>query len=244
MGHKSAVVVLLAVVTLTFGLGAKRRAVRSGPCAPPTLTLSVSPQIACPDDTVTVSWRASDSRAIVNIEGVGTNLRWTGSSRVFDGRRTFSGYAVNACAESEVAVAAVIPPAPPTASISAPSTIRQHTSATLQVSASDSASWLLTSSLSNPITPATGFGNEEVTYTASNSGTDGLLLQVTDRCNTTAERTASLIVEPGTISPPPPPPPPTAGLRCCDGTRSPSCRNCADIRGCCSGHGGVCDCGR
>ncbi len=245
MGHKTAVAVVLAAVALTFGLGAKRRSVRAAPCTPPTLTLSVTPQAACPGETVTVNWRASDFTSIVHIEGVGTNLRWTGSSRIFDGRRTFSGYAVNACAEGEVAVAAARTPDPPTAAIAGPSTVRQHTSATLRVDVSDSASWWLTSSLSNPITPQSGFGHDEVTYTAANSGTDGLLLQITDRCNAMTERTASLVVEPGSISPPPPPPPPPAGgLRCCDGTRSPSCTSCSDLRGCCSRHGGVCDCGR
>jgi hypothetical protein len=34
------------------------------------------------------------------------------------------------------------------------------------------------------------------------------------------------------------------GLFCCDGTRSPTCLCGASLRGCCSSHGGVCDCGR
>lgn len=245
MGHKTAVAVVLAVVTLTFGLGAKRRSVRSGPCTAATLALTVTPRIACPGETVTLQWRASDFSSLVNIDGIGTNLRWTGSTRVFDGRRTFSGYAVNACGAGERASVTVDAPAPPTGSIAAPSTVQQHTSATLQISASDSASWLLTSSLSNPITPPSGFGDDVATYSASASGIDTLLLQIIDRCNVTTERTASLVVEPGPISPPPPPPPPPAGgLRCCDGTRSPTCNSCSDLRGCCSGHGGVCDCGR
>ncbi len=84
MGHKTAVAVVLAAVALTFGLGAKRRSVRAAPCTPPTLTLSVTPQAACPGETVTVNWRASDFTSIVHIECVGTNLRWTGSSRIFD----------------------------------------------------------------------------------------------------------------------------------------------------------------
>lgn len=240
--HRIAVAAVLAVVVGTFAVGAKRRSVRSGRCLAPTLTLSVSPQVACPTAAVIVSWRATNSKAVVTIEGIGDHLRSSGSARVTDGRRTFTGYASNACARGTNASATVSSPEPPFASISGPSSVRQFNTATLRVDVSDESSWSLSSPLLNSITPDSGIGSEEATYHASKAGTDGVLLSVTGECEMTTQRTLTIVVEPG--SQPPPPPPPPLGLRCCDGTRSPSCTSCNDLRGCCSGHGGVCDCGR
>lgn len=236
--HTTALAVVLVVFALTFSLHAKRRAVRS-PCNGPTLTLTVSPQTACPADAVTVTWRASDSKALVWIEGVGENLRWTGSTRVLDGRRTFTGYAANTCSRGAASSVSVRLPDPPSGSISAAASIRQHTSTTLHVNVAGSTSWWLTSALANPIAPASGVGTGQATYTGSRSGTDAVTLRLTGQCDVSTSRVASLIVEPAAAPPPPPPP---AGLRCCDGTRSPTCFSCANKRGCCSGHGGVCGC--
>jgi hypothetical protein len=62
------------------------------------------------------------------------------------------------------------------------------------------------------------------------------------------QRSAGVFVKPPSPPPTPPPstppptPPPSSGLLCCDGTRSPSCFNCASKQGCCSSHKGVCGC--
>lgn len=238
--HRLAVAVVLLILSVTFTLGARRRSVRSAPCDAPALTLSVSPQLACPGAAVTVSWRASTERATVTIDGVGTNLRWVGSARVTSGLRTFTGYASNVCGRGAAASAAASAPEPPAGSISGPSLVRQFNTATLRINVSDATSWSLTSSLQNTLTPSSGAGSEEATYHAANAGTDGILLQLTGQCDLTTRRTHSLVVERG--SQPPPPPPPPQGLRCCDGTRSPTCFDCNNKRGCCSGHGGVCGC--
>ncbi len=243
--HRTALALVLAVVAVTFGIGARRRSVRSAPCAAPTLTLSVSPRVACPAESVMLSWHTVDRSAIVTIEGVGNNLSSTGSTRITNGRRTFSAYAINSCGRGVDATVAVETPAPPIALISAPTTIREGNSATLQFTVSDNAHWVATSALGNSIFPDSGIGSDTATYSPTIAGTDGILLQCTGKCGFTVARSASVIVERSTSNPPPPPPPPPPGsgyLRCCDGTRSPTCTNCADKRGCCSNHGGVCGC--
>jgi hypothetical protein len=240
--RKTAVLAAVMCASLVFGAGAKRRAVRSAPCSRPTVNLTVTPQTACPTDTVTLSWRASESKAIVSIDGVGDQLPWTGSTRILDGRRAFSGFASNTCGPGDKRTIAVNAPEPPAGSVSGPSSMLQGDTASLFVDVSGSTHWSLTSSLSNSFIPSAGLGSEEVTYRATNYGTDGILLHFTGQCGATDVRAASLVVERRSTTTPPPPPPPPAGLRCCDGTRSPSCFNCVDKRGCCSSHGGVCGC--
>jgi hypothetical protein len=244
MRHRTAVALVIALVTLTFTVSAKRRSVRTGECAGPTLNLTVAPQTACPTEPVVVTWRASDRKAVVTIDGIGSSLSSTGSMRILDGQRSFTGFAVNSCGRGEDKTAIVNAPPLPAGSISAsPASIKQYTTAKLRIDASNSAFWTLSSSLSNPIHPTSGFGDDEVTYTGANRGTDGILLRIAGQCDAATERVTSLVVEPGTQTPPPPPPPPPGFLRCCDNTFSPTCKSCTNKTGCCSGHGGVCSCG-
>lgn len=177
----------------------------------------------------------------MSIDGIGENLRWTGSTRILDGRRTFAGYAINACARGETTSVTIRTPEPPGGSLSGPAAVRQFATPILRVATADAASWSLTSSLANVIYPATGFGDDDATYSATNYGTDAIALELTGRCGMMVTHSISLIVE--RSSDPPPPPPPTGGrLRCRDGTTSPTCTNCANKRGCCSNHGEVCGC--
>ena len=245
MRHRRLTLVLTIVaVAVVFGIGAKRRSVRTGSCTVPTLTLTVGPQTACATDPVTLSWRASDFRATVAIEGVGDTLSASGSTRILDSRpRTFTGYAKNTCGRGPDRSVSVNTPTAPAGSLFAPASLKQHTSGTLRVDGAGATFWTLRSSLSNPINPSSGFDVEEVTYTASNSGTDGVLLTLHGQCGITTSRTATIVVE-ATSAPPPPPPPPGGGgfLRCCDNTFSKTCTSCANKQGCCSSHGGVCGC--
>lgn len=125
----------------------------------------------------------------------------------------------------------VIPTA--TASISGPSSMTSGTNGTLIVTTSGTSSWTLSSSLGNSISPSSGSGTRGVTYSVTRTGTDTVTLFAGGGgCgNVTATMTIFINSQP-----------PTGGLRCCDGTRSPTCFNCSDKRGCCSSHGGVCGC--
>ncbi len=66
-------------------------------CEKPTLVLTV-PDSACRGSKVTVSWQASDSAAIVSIDGLGQSLAASGSLDVtLEATRTLKGRATNPC---------------------------------------------------------------------------------------------------------------------------------------------------
>lgn len=120
---------------------------------------------------------------------------------------------------------------PPTISLAVPSTLTQGSTGTIVVNASKISSWTLTSG--NPVSQRTGGnGTFSITYSATSTGVDAVTLTATTSDGSTLTRTASITVNPST----------SGGILCCDGTRSPSCFDCGDIRGCCSSHGGVCGC--
>lgn len=206
-------------------------------CTPPSLTLTASKANACTGESVTLTWQASDPRATVSIDGVGAALPASGSTTVGSTVSTaYSGRAANACGAGAEAVAVVAIQSGATASLSGPAAVQQGTNATLSWSTSGTTSWTLTSSLRNSINPSSGngAGTYSGVYVATNSGTDNVTLTGSGGpCGSVSRQLTIVVNPPGTGG---------GGLRCCDGTRSPSCFNCNDKRGCCSGHGGVCGC--
>lgn len=213
----------------------------SGACVLPRLTLSLSNNNVCSGTPVTLSWQSSDPKASVAIDGVGVSLPASGSTTV--GSTTpivYSARAMNACGAGEEAVAVLSIASGASASISGPSSVQQGAVVALTISVTNASSWSLTSARGNPISPATGSntGTFSVQYTASASGSDIVTLTATGACGS-IQRTLSI-----TVNAPQPQPQPQPGgtLRCCDGTFSPSCTNCAKKQGCCSSHGGVCGC--
>lgn len=221
---------------------ARRRAARPNPapCAPPTLLLNLSKASVCPGEPVTLAWQASDPKAVVSIVGVGATLPSSGS-KIIDTwfAVVYSGRATNACGSGNEAFAEIKHQQGGTASLSpSASSIQQGQTATLTITVANIANWTLSSALGNGLSPSSGTASRTVTYSGTFSGTDTITLTATGACGS-FERTTSIFV----AAPPPPPPPPQSGnLRCCDGTLSPTCTNCAKKQGCCSSHGGVCGC--
>ena len=217
----------------------KRRATSPGPTAPvcriPSLSLSISKTSACPGETLTLSWQSSDPAANVAIDGLGSAFPSSGNTTISPIISTvYSARATNVCGTGREAVAVVTLQTAATASLTGPSTMQRGTSATLSISIFGTSAWGLSSSLHNSISPSsgTGSGNFSSTYTATNSGTDTVTLAGTSACGPVT-RTLTIFIST----------PANQGLLCCDGTRSPTCFNCSNKRGCCSSHGGVCGCG-
>lgn len=221
----------------------KRRAVRPpAGCALPALTIGVSTNNACSGQGAVISWQAFDPAATVTIDGIGTSLPASGSRGVtVTASAAYSGRATNACGTGGEAVAVVALRADATAALTGPFTATQGTSVTLDVATTGATSWNLTSALGNHLQPSSGTVSGSVRYDATRSGSDRVTLIASGGPCGTLTRTLTINV---TTPPTPPPPPPPQGLRCCDGTFSRSCFNCADKQGCCSGHGGVCGCPR
>src|ERR1051326_1304964 len=211
-------------------------------CPLPSVTLQLSRGSVCPGESVTLSWQASDPAASVAIPGVGANLPFAGSTII--GSTTslvYSARATNSCGSGPDATAVLNIQATASGSINAsPSSIQQNGSATIAITVSNAASWSLSSSLGNPLSPLSGVSSAAmVAYTGSRAGTDTITLTVNGQSCGAVHRSTSITVNPST---PPPPPPPSGTLRCCDGTLSPTCTSCANKQGCCSKHGGVCGC--
>lgn len=245
MSAKRLIVSLIAFLALAPYAEGRSRAVRH-PCKAPTVTITSSSSAVCANESVRLSWSASDPSAVVTVDGVGTNLPATGSAVVpIPQGTTFKATAQSACggaAQASSVTVALRPDA--SGSISSPTSTTQGTTVSIFISTLNAASWSLTSSLGNGLDPASGSGNGDFssTYYASLSGTDTLQLKVSGLCGSSAPfqsyyRTVS--VNPYT---PAPSPQPSGYLRCCDGTFSPTCNSCANKQGCCSHHGGVCGC--
>lgn len=237
----------LLVLASAPNVFARSRAVKH-PCKTPTVTITSSSSAVCPNESVRLSWSASDPSAVVTVDGVGTNLPAVGSAVVpVPQATTFNATARTACggaAQQSSTTVTMRPDA--SATISSPTSANQGTTVSIFISTLNAASWSLTSSLGNGLDPATGSGNGDFSssYYASRSGTDSLQLKVSGLCGSTSTfqsyyRTIS--VNPYTPTPTPAPQP-SGYLRCCDGTFSPTCTSCANKQGCCSHHGGVCGC--
>jgi hypothetical protein len=218
---------------------ARRRAVQPNPapCTPPALFLTLSKASVCPGESVTLSWQASDSRAVVSIVGIGGSLPASGSKTIDTSSATvYSGRATNACGSGSEAVAEVKVQQGGTASLSASaSSIQQGQTTALTVTVANVGNWTLSSALGNGLSASSGTNSRTVTYTGTRSGSDTITLTATGACGS-LQRTTSIVVAA------PPPLPPSGNLRCCDGTVSPTCNSCAKKQGCCSSHGGVCGC--
>ncbi|HYH09193.1 MAG TPA: hypothetical protein VEK11_19250 [Thermoanaerobaculia bacterium] len=207
-------------------------------CPRASLSLTTSRASACAGETVTVAWQASDPSARVAIDGIGTSLPASGSRNVSASASVaYSGRATNACGAGNEAVAVLTLTPAPTASISGPSNVSSGGTATLSILMNGLTSWTLTSALGNSISPNSGTANRTVSYAANRAGSDTITLLATGSACGNVTATHTILVNSQ-----PPPPTGGGGLLCCDGTRSPSCFNCSDKRGCCSGHGGVCGC--
>jgi len=242
----------LSIITLVVALTvpsaeARSRAVKH-PCKAPTVTITSSSPAVCTNESVRLSWTASDPGAVVSIEGVGTNLPAVGSAVVpISQATTFNATAKSACGGGSQAASVSVDLRPqPSGSISSPTSTTQGSNVSLFISTLNAASWSLTSSLGNGLDPAAGSGNGDfsATYYAYVSGTDTLQLKVSGLCgssNTFQSYYRTMSVSPYTPTPTPTPQP-SGFLRCCDGTLSPTCTSCANKQGCCSHHGGVCGC--
>ena len=217
---------------------ARRRSAGSGgtpACARPSLSITASRGSACAGEPVTIAWQSSDAAAIVTIDGIGTSLPASGSRSVTaTASAAFSGRARTSCGlgDESVAVVTITPAA--TALLSGPATVISGSSATLTFTIGGASSWTLSSSLGNAISPSSGTSSGSATYTASRTGIDTVTLTASGGTCGSISRTLSILVSA--------PPTSNLGLRCCDGTRSPTCFSCSNQRGCCSGHRGVCDC--
>jgi hypothetical protein len=220
-------------------ISAHRRAVGGGrgpSCDIPTLTIATSKSSACSGEPIVLTWQASDPHASVSIDGVGVSLPSSGSTTVgTTASIAYSGRATNSCGTGFEAAAEVTVQSAATASLFGPGSLQQGGSATLSFSISGASSWTLSSSLRNPISPSSGSSSSATltsTYTATSSGTDTVTLVASGGSCGSVTRVITIAIS---SSPP-------LGLLCCDGTRSPSCFNCASKRGCCSNHKGVCGC--
>jgi hypothetical protein len=213
----------------------RRRSVGSGErgCPRPSLVVTASRFSACMGERVAIAWQASDALARVTIDGVGVSLPAAGSQSVTAGASTvYAGRAVSPCGTSDEALAVLTLTPGATATLNGPSTVTAGGTATLAVAVSGVTSWMLSSSLRNAISPFSGTASGTASYAGTHSGTDTVTLATTGGTCANLARTLSIRVNE----------PVNSGLRCCDGTRSPSCFNCANKSGCCSGHRGVCDC--
>jgi hypothetical protein len=223
-----------AVRRRSSGSGSSERA-----CVRPTLSITASRGSTCSGVPVTISWQASDPAAKVTIDGIGVALPAAGSRVVtVTSSAAYSGRATTSCGLGDEAVAVVTLTSGATASLSGPASVTSGSSAILTVAMSAATSWTLSSSLGNAISPASGTSNTTATYAASRTGLDNVTLTASGGACGSVSRTLTILVN----AAPTTDPPPNTGLRCCDGTRSPTCFNCANKRGCCSGHGGVCGC--
>jgi hypothetical protein len=230
-------------------IASRRRSVAPGAgpgraCTLPSVTLSLSKNSVCSGVAVTLSWQSSDPTASVSIDGVSSSLPSSGSTTVGSTSAiAYSARAANACGSSEEAVTVLSIAPGAAASISGPSSVQQFGSATLSVSVANASGWSLSSANGNPIFPSSGSntGAFTVQYTASVSGSDVVSVSAANTSCGSIQRTTSITVN--TQQPQPQPQPqPGGSLRCCDGTLSPTCNNCASKQGCCSHHGGVCGC--
>lgn len=199
------------------------------------MLLTLSKSSVCPGESVTLSWQASDSRAVVSIVGVGSSLPASGSKTIeTSSALVFSGHAANACGTGSEAVAEAKLQQGGTASMTGnPTSIQQGQTTTITVTVANVSSWSLSSALGNNLSPSSGTGSRSVTYTGTRSGTDTITLSASSSCGSLV-RSNSIAVSA--------PPPSSGTLRCCDGTFSPTCTSCANKQGCCSSHGGVCGC--
>ena len=230
---------LLLLLLSVFILGDRRRPTRSDPVCPPvSLSISASPRSVCSTGVVTLSWQASDPRAIVLLDEFPGPHPASGSVTVSTGPRSFTGHASLACGTGPAGSVSVTGGALPSGSLSGASSVAQNNSTLLRVTASDTAQWSLSSTLGNSLSPSAGTTSQDVVYTASRSGNDTVTLRLTSACGDLATRSIGMSITP--VSPPPPPP--SGTLRCCDNTFSPTCTSCAHKQGCCSSHGGVCGC--
>jgi hypothetical protein len=231
--------VLLCFILLSSQTPARHRAARPNPapCTTPILFLTLSKTPVCPGESVILSWQASDPRAVVSIVGVGGALPSSGSKTIdAPSAMVYSGRATNGCGSGNEAVAEVKVQPGGTASVSAsPSSIQLGQSATLTITVANIADWTLFSALDNGLSASSGTGSGTVTFIGTRSGSDTVTLTANGACGS-LQRTTSIVVAPAA------PPPPSGNLRCCDGTLSPTCINCAKKQGCCSSHGGVCGC--
>jgi hypothetical protein len=215
----------------------RRRAVGSGGvrgCARATLEITTSRASTCAGEQVTLSWQASDPNASVTIDGIGVGLPSSGNRTLpVNGSAIYSGHAMTSCGRGNEAIAVVTLTPAASAALGGPPSVTVGSTATLSISVHSAASWTLTSSLGNSITPNNGTSSQSATYHANRTGIDTVTL--TTSGGACANVTKILRID--VVSAPS-----TGGLSCCDGTRSPTCFSCSDKRGCCSGHQGVCGC--
>lgn len=243
-----AAIVILACFIFVFGVASKRRAVAQKPCPTPSLIFVGPTGIVCAGTQVTISW-ASDAKAVVSITGIGSNLPSTGS-RTFPvtgaGAIVYSASATNACGKVTNVSLSIQSRPDSSAEIAIATPIAQGNTVSATVVTHNSTDWSLGSSLGNTFHPTSGVGDGTfgVAYEATRAGIDALTLNANGPCGAKAMTLGSVDVRSSNPPPPPPPPPPPGGgyLRCCDGTLSPTCTNCASKQGCCSHHGGVCGC--
>ena len=205
-------------------------------CSVPTFTLTSSRSTACSGEPVTLTWQSSDSASTVSIDGVGTFLPPNGTATVGTSSAVaYSGRATNSCGTSQEAVVVLDVQQGATGSIFAsPSIIQVNGGATITVIVGNSSGWFISSSLGNGLSLRSGSnGTFTIGYSGTQSGSDVITLSIGGSCGQII-RSTTIGVNPTT----------TGGghLRCCDGSLSPSCTNCASKQGCCSSHGGVCGC--
>lgn len=204
-------------------------------CTKPALSIATSKTSACAGEPLTVTWSSSDASARVAIDGIGAGLPASGNrSLTASASAAFSGRASTSCGAGDEAVAIVNVTSASVASLTGPVAMATGDTTTLSVSVSGAPSWTLTSSLGNSISPNNGTSSRTVTYAATRSGSDTITLSTAGNGCGNSIRTISIVISA--------PPPTNNGLRCCDGTRSPTCFDCSKKSGCCSSHGGVCGC--
>jgi len=238
MRLRRTIVLLLLLLLSVFVLGARRRPTRSDPVCPPvTLNLTTTPRSVCQSGVVTLSWQASDPSAFVVLDGFAGTYGASGALTFATAPRVITGHASVACGAGPTGTTTVAAGGAPTGALTGASTIAQNSSTTLHVTAVDTAQWTISSSLGNPLSPTFGAASQDVVYTGSRSGGDTVTVRLVSSCGEEALRSLGINVTASTQ-----PPPPVSGLRCCDGTFSPTCTSCAHKQGCCSSHGGVCGC--
>lgn len=232
------------LVLALFATGMRRRPSQSGECPVPIVGLSTFPTTVCPGQPFTLRWSTTDPRARVTIEGLASDLGPFGAREITDGRRTFNARAALACVTGPIAHLEV--PSGGAAIRAAESVVPLNRTTTLDVTVDGNSAWTVSSSLGNPIDPAAGSGSTGLTYFASRSGTDTVILNAASTCFGTMQRTVVVTVtaapapvpqpQPVPVPQPQPQPQPGGTIRCNDGTISPSYTTCHS--GCCSGHGG------
>ena len=203
-------------------------------CHVPSLTLTTNKTSACAQETVTLTWQSSDPSARVIIDGVGGTLPASGSTVVSSSlSAVYSGHATNACGIGAEALAVVPIRAAGSASLTGPSTLQRGNAGTLSLFLTNTSSWTLSSALRNSTSPSSGTASGGVTstYIASSAGNDTVTLIAAGACGSLTKSIRIFVSEPV-----------NQGLKCCDGTRSPTCFSCSKKQGCCSGHKGVCGC--